>query len=332
MSGVFITRRGAMGLIAGSVVGATLADAASAAGMPVVKYAMQRVPEDFVFRAKDWGKHYGVKVLTSVSPSAVRSMQALFAGQADIADSGSGPVLSSVSRAPDQLVIVSATHSGGQRHELMVKPGAPYKSLADLKSKRIAVPVGSGAYIIFELYLASKGWTNSDFEVVNMKPGDMGAALASGQVAAALTWEPVPSILVTKGIAKVIQSFGEVSPDPALLVARRSFVEKQRDALVRVLASMIDMYAFIKTDPEGAGKMAATVESESGATVSPAAFTRAFKNMTFDMQITKADIAALEKVGAFMVKAHRISKVPDFAKLVDTGPLEAAMKMAHAKT
>lgn len=332
MFNAFTTRRQTMTLIAGGMLGGTLASTASAADAQIVKYAMQRVPEDFVYRAKDWAKPYGVRVLESVSPSAVRSMQALFAGQADLADSGSGPVLSAMSRAPGELVIVSATHSGGQRHELMVKPDASYKSLADLKGKRIAIAVGSGAYIIFELYLASKGWTNQDFEVVNMKPGDMGAALASGQVAAALTWEPTPSILVTKGVAKVIQSFGEVSSDPALLVARRSFVEKRRDALVGVLASMIDMYAYIKSDPEGAGRMAAQVEAKSGATVNPAAFTRAFRHMTFDMHITQADIAALQHVGAFMVKAHRIEKAPDFAKLVDTGPLEAAFKMAHAKT
>ncbi len=59
-----------------------------------------------------------------------------------------------------------------------------------------------------------------------MKPGDMGAALASGQIDAALTWEPTPSILVTKGIVKVIQSFGEVSSDPALLVTTREFAQK----------------------------------------------------------------------------------------------------------
>ncbi len=327
----FPSRREAMGLAAAGTLAGLLPSAARAATVPTVHYAMQKVPEDFVYRAKDWAKPYGVRVVSSVSPSAVRSMQALFAGQADLADSGSGPVLSAISRAPHELVIVAATHSGGQRHEVMVKPGAPYKSLADLKGKRIAIPVGSGAYIIFELYLASKGWNNHDFQVVNMKPGDMGAALASGQVAAALTWEPTPSILVTKGVAKVIQSFGEISPDPALLVARRSFVVHQRDALVRVLASMIDMYAYIKSDPVGAGRMAAKVEDESGATVSPAAFTRAFRHMTFDMHITPADLDALQKVGEFMLKAHRIAAVPDFAKLVEAGPLEDAAKLARAK-
>lgn len=327
----FPTRRAAIGLTAASTLAGMLPRTARAAVMPTVHYAMQKVPEDFVYRAKDWAKPYGVKVVSAVSPSAVRSMQALFAGQADLADSGSGPVLSAMSRAPGKLVIVAATHSGGQRHELMVKPDAPYKSLADLKGKRIAIPVGSGAYIIFELYLAEKGWSNRDFQVVNMKPGDMGSALASGQVAAALTWEPTPSILVTKGVAKVIQSFGEVSSDPALLVASRSFVQHRRDALVRVLASMIDMYAYIKSDPTGAGQLAAKVEDESGASVSPAAFTRAFRHMTFNMHITPADIAALQKVGDFMLKAHHISAVPDFPKLVDSGPLEAAFKMERRK-
>lgn len=305
--------------------GAKRADAAQY----TVRYAMQKVPEDFVYRARDWGQKYNLNVDKMVSPSGVRSMQHLLSGQADCADSGSGPILSTVSRAPKKLIIVSATHSGGQRHELMVKPDAHYTSLADLKGKRIAIRVGSGAYIAFEKYLDSKGWSNSDFKVVNMAPGDMGAALASGQVAGAITWEPTPSILVTKGVVKVIQNFGDVTTDPALLVCTREFAEQHHKALVRFLASIQDMYRFIKSNPKSAGKLAAKVESKSGVNVQPKAFTRAFEHMTFDMHLTPENIKDLESNGQFMVKHHRISSVPDIKALVDMKYLKAAAKLAQ---
>jgi aliphatic sulfonates family ABC transporter substrate-binding protein len=319
------------GLLATVAIVSTLSAHSATAADYTIRYAMQKVPEDFVYQAKDWGARFGLKVTSTVSPSAVRSLQALLAGQADIADSGSGPVLSAMSRAPDKLLIIAATHSGGQRHELMVAPSATYKSVADLKNKRIAIATGSGAYIIFEQYIAKKGWANNQFQLVNMKPGDMGAALASGQIDAALTWEPTPSILVTKGVVKVIQSFGEVSTDPALLVTTRDFAQKHPEALVRVLASMIDMYDLIKSDPQKAGELAAKVEEESGAQVPAAAFKRAFQHMTFDMHVTKTDIAALTSVGKFMVKARRITSVPDFPKLVDTSYLQRAFKLAKEK-
>lgn len=325
-----LSRRNTL-FLAAAVPAATVLPRLAHAAVPTVRYAMQRVPEDFVYRAKDWAAPYGVHVDESVSPSGVQSMQALLSGRADLADSGSGPALSAFGHAPGALVIVAATHSGGQRHELLVKPNSHYKSLADLKGKRIAMPVGSGAYIIFELYLKEKGWKNSDFLIVNMKPGDMGSALASGQIDAALVWEPTPSILVTKGIAKVIQSFGEVSSDPSLLIARKAFVHEHRDAVVRILASMVDMYHFITTDPKGAGKLAAKVAGESGASVSPAAFTRAFHHMTFNMHVTKADVSALKKVGDFMLNEHKIAKAPDFNKLIDPEPLRLAFAMAKAK-
>ena len=321
---------GALSLAAALLLGgASLAPAAIAATY-TVRYAMQRVPEDFVYRAKDWGAKYDLKVEQTVSRSAVRSMEALLAGPADIADSGSGPVLSAMSRAPDKLIIIAATHSGGQRHELMVRPDAEYKSVADLVGKRIAIAVGSGAYIIFEKYIAQKGWTNAQFQLVNMKPGDMGAALASNQIDAALAWEPTPSILVTKGVVKVIQSFGKVSTDPALLVTTRAFAQAHPEALNRVLASMVDMYKLIRTDPKAAGELAAKVEAESGASVDPAAFTRAFQNMSFDMRITPEAINALQSVGEFMLKERRIPSVPDFKTLVDMRYLEAATKLANA--
>lgn len=320
-------KRTALGLMISMVVGGLLLAPPAVAATYTVRYAMQKVPEDFVYRAKDWGAKFDVAVSESVSPSAVRSLEALLSGQADIADSGSGPVLSAMSRASDKLIIIAATHSGGQRHELMVRPDAPYKSVADLRGKRIAVAVGSGAYIIFEKYIALKGWTNSDFQLVNMAPGDMGAALASRQIDAALTWEPTPSILVTKKVVKVIQSFGEVSSDPALLVTTRAFAEAHPEALTRVLASMVDMYKLITSDPKAAGELAAKTEEESGAAVNSAVFTRAFQHMSFDMHVTPAAIAALQSVGEFMVKAHRISNVPDFNKLVDMRYLNDALKL-----
>ncbi|HVC12311.1 MAG TPA: hypothetical protein VNE59_11785, partial [Burkholderiales bacterium] len=129
---------------------------------------------------------------------------------------------------------------------------------------------------------------------------------------------------------KVIQSFGEVSTDPALLVTTRAFAEAHPQALVRVLASMIDMYKVITTQPQAAGKLAADSEAQSGATVAPAAFTRAFQNMSFDMRVTPASIAALQSVGDFMLKAHRISAVPDFSKLVDMRYLDEAEKLASS--
>jgi aliphatic sulfonates family ABC transporter substrate-binding protein len=319
------------GLLATVAAVSTLSAHSAAAEDYTIRYAMQKVPEDFVYQAKDWGARFGLKVTTNVSPSAVRSMEALLAGQADIADSGSGPVLSAMSRAPDKFLIIAATHSGGQRHELMVAPTAAYKSVADLKNKRIAIATGSGAYIIFEQYIAKQGWANNQFQLVNMKPGDMGSALASAQIDAALTWEPTPSILVTKGVVKVIQSFAEVSTDPALLVTTREFAQKHPEALVRVLASMVDMYGLIKSDPQKAGELAAKVEEDSGAQVPAAAFKRSFENMTFDMHVTKMDIAALTSVGEFMVKGKRIASVPDFPKLVDTSYLKRAFKLAKEK-
>jgi len=293
-----------------------------------VRYAMQKVPEDYVYRASDWGKKYDLDVKTMVSPSGVRSMQHLLSGQADCADSGSGPILSTISRAPGKLTIVSATHSGGQRHELMVEPDASYSSLADLKGKRIAIRVGSGAYIAFERYIASKGWNNHDFNIVNMAPGDMGAAISSGQVAGAITWEPTPSILVTKHVVKVIQNFGNVTTDPALLVCTTDFVKHHPKAVERFLASISDMYHFIKTNPKGAGERAAKVASQSGVSVPPAAFTRAFKHMTFDMHLSAENMKDLQSNAKFMVKHHRISSVPDIQAMVDMKYLKAAQKMA----
>lgn len=329
MKGQFSRKRLVLSVAAaGMALSCAIAAAQAQAAQYHVRYAMQKVPEDYVYRAKDWGKPYDVKVTEMVSPSGVRSMQHLLSGQADCADSGSGPILSTISRAPQDLTIVSATHSGGQRHELMVKPNAKYSSLAQLKGKRIAIRVGSGAYIAFEKYIASKHWSNRDFNIVNMAPSDMGAAISSGQVAGAITWEPTPSILYTKHIVKIIQNFGSVTTDPALMVCTTKFVKHHPKAVEHFLASIMAMYKVIRTDPQAAGKEAAKVASRSGVSVPPAAFTRAFKHMTFDMHLSPENLKDLESNAKFMVAHHRISKVPNIPARIDTKYLAAAAKLA----
>lgn len=64
------------------------------------------------------------------------------------------------------------------------------KSIADLKGKKVAFSEGSVSQFYINVLLKEAGLKQSDIEVINMTAGDAGSAFVSGQVDAAVTWEP----------------------------------------------------------------------------------------------------------------------------------------------
>jgi sulfonate transport system substrate-binding protein len=295
-----------------------------------IRWAAQEVPEDYLYRGMDFATPFGLKVDTETNPSAARSLQDLLAGRVDVADVGSAPALSAIERDPGNIVIVASTHSGGQRHELLVATGSPYHKLEDLKGHRVAIAIGSGSYIAWEAYLKQRHLTDTDFDIVNMQPPDMANALSQNLVDGAVAWEPTPSILITQNVAREIANFEKQTTDPAVLVTTRSFAQAHPDALARFIASDLRMYQFIHKNPQGAAEVAARVAGESGAKVAPAAFARAFTHMTFDMSVTAADLASLKQVADYMIGIDKLHAVPAFGQIVDQKVLHTAQGLASA--
>jgi NitT/TauT family transport system substrate-binding protein len=64
------------------------------------------------------------------------------------------------------------------------------KSVRDLRGRRVAVQEGSVSQFFLNVLLRDAGLSEKDVQVVNMKPGEAGAAFVAGKVDAAVTWEP----------------------------------------------------------------------------------------------------------------------------------------------
>jgi NitT/TauT family transport system substrate-binding protein len=102
------------------------------------------------------------------------------------------------------------------------------KSVKDLKGKKIAFAEGSVSQFFLNVLLKESGLSQKDVTVVNMKPGDAGAAFVAEKVDAAVTWEP----WVTKSKAT---AHGHVLVDSSktpglitdVLIFRRDVIEKR---------------------------------------------------------------------------------------------------------
>ncbi len=136
------------------------------------------------------------------------AIQALGTNNVDVAYIGSGALwLPSSGKAE-----IWAVNSISNADRIIAQPG--FKSLADLKGKKIAISAGTSGDQLFTLALEEEGMTRADFEVTSMDPPTIVAAFASGQIDGAALWYPL------------IDSAKKGKPDLVELFSNEDFVEK----------------------------------------------------------------------------------------------------------
>ncbi len=132
---------------------------------------------------------------------------AMASGAVVISELGSVPLAAGASQGVDyQLFLIGKAI--GASEALITRNGSGIEKPADLKGKKIAVPVGSTAH--FSLMGALKNWGIADKEVqvIGMSPPEINAAWSQNAVDAAFIWEPVQSKLRANG--KLMTTAGEV--------------------------------------------------------------------------------------------------------------------------
>jgi NitT/TauT family transport system substrate-binding protein len=99
--------------------------------------------------------------------------------------------------------VVALGHRSGA--VIMVKTESSYRSFADLKGKRVAIPSRFAVDHIFVRKLMRRdGLKDGDLELVEMPPPDMPAALLAGAVEAYATGEPFGAKSEMDGYARVL--------------------------------------------------------------------------------------------------------------------------------
>jgi NitT/TauT family transport system substrate-binding protein len=100
--------------------------------------------------------------------------------------------------------IVSLGHRSGA--VIMVKKNSSYQTFADLKGKRVAIPSRFAVDFLFlRKMLTRENMTPADFEIVEMPPPDMPAALYADAVDAYCTGEPFGAAAQSAGYARVLR-------------------------------------------------------------------------------------------------------------------------------
>ena len=140
---------------------------------------------------------------------------------------------------------------------LVVRKYSNIQTLADLKGRRVAGFPGSVTKVFVENILKKHGVEPKDYSYFELSPKDWLAALESGSVDAASVMEPQASLIISKGVGRVIVEgfFAKLMPDVPLSGHWLSsqFVEKEGvESAKRFVGAFDKAINFIRENPEQA--------------------------------------------------------------------------------
>ncbi|MEA2144941.1 MAG: sulfonate transport system substrate-binding protein [Solirubrobacteraceae bacterium] len=176
------------------------------------------------------GAPYNIK--WAVFPFGPPLVAAAASGQIDLGDVGDVPPINGAAKEAGFKVIAAENYV--QATDFLIVPkGSAITSLADLRGKRVGVPVGSSAHGLLLNAVKSAGLSPQSVHFVNLAPAALQTAFRSGDVDAASLWNPQVALDVENGARILLAGHPPLDPNVGFYVgADKDLSNPQRRALL----------------------------------------------------------------------------------------------------
>ena len=134
-------------------------------------------------------------------------IRAMASGDVQIGEAGSSPIAAAISQGLD-VEVFYILEDIGAAEALVVRDGSGITKMADLKGKKIATPFVSTSHFHLLYAMELAGLKPTDVQVLNMRPPEIAAAWARGDIDGAFIWDP--ALATTKKNGKVLVTSGEL--------------------------------------------------------------------------------------------------------------------------
>ena len=212
----------------------------------------------YVAREKGFFTQEGLDVREVGAFSAgPEEMSAFSAGQLDMGYVGAAPAITFASQGMADIKIVAQANTIGS--SIVVRPGLDIADVNGLKGLTVAIPgVSTMQDFILHKALDEAGVDPAEVNIIVVKPPDMIASLASGQIDAAVVWEPYPTMAVAQNAGRVLITSAKILPDHpcCMVVVDSKFLKDNPDTVKRFIAAHIKATDYINANKLEAADMA----------------------------------------------------------------------------
>jgi NitT/TauT family transport system substrate-binding protein len=205
---------------------------------------------------KDYLEPFGIKEVREFGfPSGPPEMQAMMAGELDIAYVGTSPPIAAISQGLDAKIVAAVNINGSN---LVFRSGVPYSGPRSLAKMRISTfPPGSIQDIILKKWLLENGVNISDLKILPMGPGDAVSAMMAEKVDAVFLPHPTPAIIEMADKGRSNVASGEMWPNHACcsLVVSSRLIKDQPELVEQIVRIHIKATDYVNSHPEEAARI-----------------------------------------------------------------------------
>lgn len=205
----------------------------------------------YVAQDKGFFDRNGLSVTLKGYDTGLLAMDALLNDEIDVAGTGEYPLVTEAYAGADVSTIGSLAKSFNGY--VVARTDSGIKNEADLKGKRVGLPLGT----VVEFYLARSlllnGLSMKDINPINLLPSQMADAIVSGDIDAAVVWEPYATQIEERAPNQTTKWL--VQPDRAMfsiLTCRNDWIGQHPDLVERLLKSLTEAEAFVTNHPNEA--------------------------------------------------------------------------------
>lgn len=296
------------------MVGVSSASAADVVRLGTLKFAHYGA----VWYMKEIAAKYNLEIKESVFPKGIDIIPAIISGDIDAAASAvDGAIAARAGNVP--IVIVAGFAKGGAR--IVGRSDMKWKSVADLKGKKVAVPRGGAQELVLLAELGKYNLTFSDMpgkdvQLVYMAYADMNQALMAKNIDAMCQSEPQSTQAISKGFGvEIIKPYDTPLGEPVRTLIMTEAMYNKKDVAERFMKCFVEATKYFIDNPQTAEQYVR--EKMFKNQLSAEDYHDAVENssFTYDVTVQQVQISTDMMVKYGIGKMTKPPKAEDYVKL-----------------
>lgn len=258
-------------------------------------------------------------------------LAALRAGDLDIAFMSANPALAGMAQGID-LKVILVDSDELRVNGLVVRPGTVIEKISDIRGKRIGVTRGSASYYGLKKAMAAAGLSDKDVQILDMPLPTWIPAFVAGDVDGLWVWSPWLYKIEQQG-GKIVATLDTAGIKLAqnLYVARGEWLKGNPEGARRFVHAMDLASTTLRQDP-GVGVKAVGEVLDIPKDIAQRLFSSQVMPTLQQMADPSYENSLVGNAGVrkglreqaeFLTAEGFLKQMPDVAKAVDPGPLQA---------
>ncbi|WP_201001212.1 aliphatic sulfonate ABC transporter substrate-binding protein [Pseudomonas cichorii] len=215
----------------------------------------------------------GISVSWHEFPSGLPLLESLNVGNVDLSADVADTVPVFAQAAGARLTYFAQEASSPSAQAIVVRSDSTFKTLADLKGKKIAVTKAAGSHYLLIAALNKAGLKFTDIDPAYLTPADGRAAFENGKVDAWVTWEPFLSSVQRQLPTRTLADGTDLASYKRYYLTTTPYANSNPEVLKVVFAELRKTGEWVKAHPSEAAKILsplwgnldiATVEAANG--------------------------------------------------------------------